>query len=118
MNIFRRVRHHRAWDALGAGKHHLFIIIILLNLTLGSFQVNVYHNVVVSDSLLCSLPSLTICHHRSEAHRSHQCPPVNVTLVILGQRGSDWPQMGRIRGFFRTDSVHFGAVRQNVLNLI
>ena len=32
--------------------------------------------------------------------------------------GSDLPQMGHIRDFFRSDSVHFGATRQNVLKLI
>ena len=37
---------------------------------------------------------------------------------IWPQSGSDWPQMGQIREIFRSDSVHFGAVRQNVLNLI
>ena len=37
---------------------------------------------------------------------------------IWSQSGSDWPQMGHIREIFRSDSVHFGAVRQNVLNLI
>ena len=37
---------------------------------------------------------------------------------IWPQSGSDWPQMGQIREIFRSDSVHFGAPRQNVLNLI
>ena len=37
---------------------------------------------------------------------------------IWPQSGSDWPQMGQIREIFRSDSVHFGALRQNVLNLI
>ena len=37
---------------------------------------------------------------------------------IWPQSGSDWPQMGQIRKIFRSDLVHFGAVRQNVLNLI
>ena len=37
---------------------------------------------------------------------------------IWPQSVSDWPQMGQIREIFRSDSVHFGAVRQNVLNLI
>ena len=37
---------------------------------------------------------------------------------IWPQSGSDWPQMGQIREIFRSDSVHFGAVRQNELNLI
>ena len=37
---------------------------------------------------------------------------------IWPQNGSDWPQMGQIREIFRSDSVHFGAPRQNVLNLI
>ena len=36
----------------------------------------------------------------------------------VGQIGSDWPQMGQIREIFRSDSVHFGAPRQNVLKLI
>ena len=31
---------------------------------------------------------------------------------------SDCSQMGQIRGFFSSDSVHFGAPRQNVPNLI
>ena len=37
---------------------------------------------------------------------------------IWPQSGSDWPQMGKIREIFRSDSVHFGAPRQKVLNLI
>ena len=31
---------------------------------------------------------------------------------------SDWPQMGQIWDFLRSGSVHFGALRQNVLKLI
>ena len=34
------------------------------------------------------------------------------------QIGSDWPQMGQIWDFLRSVSVHFGAVRQNVLKLV
>ena len=37
---------------------------------------------------------------------------------IWPQSGSDRAQMGQIREIFRSDSVHFGAVHQNVLNLI
>ena len=37
---------------------------------------------------------------------------------IWAQSGSDWPQMGQIQDFFRSDSVHFGSARQNVLKLI
>ena len=34
------------------------------------------------------------------------------------QIGLDWPQIGKIWDFLRSVSVHFGAVRQNVLKLI
>ena len=37
-----------------------------------------------------------------------------ILLQIWNQSGSDRPQMGQFRDFFRSDSVHFGSV----LNLI
>ena len=54
----------------------------------------------------------------SNSVNKHQLNPANHGYQIWPQSGSHWPKMGQIREIFRSDSVHFGAVRQNVLYLI
>ena len=45
--------------------------------------------------------------------------PDGINLGLFKIRFStDWPEMGQIWDFLRSVSVHFGAPRQNVLNLI
>ena len=46
------------------------------------------------------------------------CLSINSGCQVRPQIGSHWPQMGQIWDFLRSVSVHFGALRQNVLKLI
>ena len=58
--------------------------------------------------------------------KPHDCPNLSPLLTPVPTRDfkfgiqivSDWRQMGQIWDFLRSDSVHFGAGRQNILKLI